>query len=127
MSASRAKGTKGENWFLPGLRWLWGDSVERAPLKGVQDNGDYVGVPYQIEAKSTKKPLFLEWARKATSKSWPWVILWKGDLRKSEGPYVLMPYEFYLALQDVANMTVDDPVKIARKIRDNPYILEDPF
>lgn len=102
MSRARAKGTRGENYFLQRLRTLFGDQVERAPLKGTLDYGDFTGVPYLHEAKHTVKPLFLEWARKATSKAGvrPWVILWKGDLRKGEGPYVLMPLALYEALAE---------------------------
>lgn len=96
MSRARAKGTRGENFFLPILRSLFGPRVERAPLKGVQDQGDYTGVPWLHEAKNTARPLFLEWARTATKKAGDqWVVLWKGDLRKNEGPYVLMPLSKY--------------------------------
>lgn len=96
MSKARAKGTRGENYFLERLRLLFGPQVERAPLKGVQDRGDFVNVPWLHEAKNTTKPLFLEWARKCTTKAGNnWVILWKGDLRKNEGPYVLMPLDKY--------------------------------
>jgi hypothetical protein len=97
MSKARQKGTAGENFFLERLRLLFGPAVERAPLKGVQDYGDFVNVPWLHEAKNTAKPLFLEWARKCTAKAGKeWVILWKGDLRKpGNGPYVLMPIEKY--------------------------------
>jgi hypothetical protein len=102
MSRARAKGTRGENYFLQRLRTLFGDQVERAPLKGTLDYGDFTGVPWLHEAKNTAKPLFLEWARKAASKagSLPWVVMWKGDLRKDEGPYVLMPMWVYEELVD---------------------------
>jgi hypothetical protein len=99
MSRSRIKGTKGENSFLPVLRRLFGAQVERAPLKGVNDYGDYTGVPWLHEAKNTARPLFQQWARTCEGKALDgrWVILWKGDLRKSsgQGPYVLMPLEMY--------------------------------
>ena len=97
MSKARAKGTVGENYFLDKLRPLFPD-IERAPLKGTADNGDFLNVPWQHEAKNTAKPLFLKWARVAQKKSYPWVVLWKGDLRKDEGPYVLMPLELYTDL-----------------------------
>jgi len=100
MSKARQKGTSWETALLEPLRRVFGPQVERAPLKGTADNGDFTGVPYQIEAKSTAKPLFLEWARKANAKSYPWAIVWKGDLRKNDqGPYVLMPFEHFCDLQ----------------------------
>lgn len=99
MSRARAKGTAGENYFLARLRVLFGANVERAPLKGTQDHGDYVNVPWLHEAKNTAKPLFQKWARVCEAKAgWNWVLLWKGDLRKNEGPYVLMPIEKYESL-----------------------------
>lgn len=103
MSRARAKGTAGENFFLPYLRGLFGPRVERAPLKGTQDYGDFTGVPWLHEAKNTAKPLFLQWARTCEKKAGHnWVLLWKGDLRKNEGPYVIMPMAKYLELADVA-------------------------
>lgn len=103
MSKQRAKGTAGENFFLPRLQRLFGPQVERAPLKGTLDYGDYTGVPWLHEAKNTAKPLFLQWARICTKKAgWDWVLLWKGDLRKNEGPFVLMPLEKYEALVEAA-------------------------
>lgn len=96
MSRSRSKGTVGENFFLAHLRELFGPHVERAPLKGTLDYGDFNGVPWLHESKNTVKPLFLQWARICERKAgWDWVLLWKGDLRKKEGPYVLMPLEKY--------------------------------
>ena len=100
MSAARAKGTQGENFFLGFLRVLFGDGVERAPLKGTADYGDFTGVPWLHEAKNTKKPLFLKWAAICEAKAGKdWVLLWKGDLRaRGNGPYVLMPLEKYMTL-----------------------------
>lgn len=101
MSRARAKGTAGENFFLPYLRGLFGPRVERAPLKGTQDYGDFTGVPWLHEAKNTAKPLFLQWARTCEKKAGNnWVLLWKGDLRKNEGPYVLMSLEKYMEMTD---------------------------
>jgi hypothetical protein len=100
MSKARAKGTVGENFFLARLRLLFGPQVERAPLKGIQDRGDYTGVPWLHEAKNTAKPLFQAWARICTVKAGnAWVLLWKGDMRKPDGqPLVLMPLPMYEAL-----------------------------
>lgn len=100
MSKARQKGTAGENFFLGHLRAVFGDHVERAPLKGVLDHGDFIGVPYLHEAKNTQRPNFLEWARIARKKAAgePWAVLWKGDLRKGDGPYVLVPLEHYDAM-----------------------------
>jgi hypothetical protein len=98
MSKARAKGTEGENFFLPRLRRIFGEQVERAPLKGVLDYGDYTGVPVLCESKNTVKPLFQQWARKCEKKAGSrWAIFWKGDLRthSGTGPYVLLPYDHY--------------------------------
>jgi len=113
MSRSRAKGTRGENYFLPRLRKLFYPNydgpeeehpLQRAPLKGVNDWGDFLGVPWLHEAKNTRKPLFQQWARTAEDKAKGehWVVMWKGDLRsKGNGPYVLMPLDTYETLTDV--------------------------
>lgn len=93
----RQKGTAGENFFLARLRGLFGEHVERAPLKGVQDKGDFVNVPWLHESKNTQRPLLQAWARTCEKKSDEWVILWKGDLRTptGNGPYVVMPLHLY--------------------------------
>lgn len=98
----RQKGTKWETELLPRLRSLFGNSVHRAPLRGTHDYGDFVGVPWLHEAKSTKVPKFLEWARTAKLKAGDahWCVLWHGDRRKDEGPFVLMPIELYEKLVD---------------------------
>ena len=104
MSKARAKGTAWETELLPLLRLLFGDQVERAPLKGTQDKGDFTGVPFLIEAKKTETPRFLEWARAAKKKNGgePFWIVWSGDRRKGEGPYVLMPLDHALWAQSNA-------------------------
>jgi hypothetical protein len=101
VSKARAKGTRGENRFLPVLRDLFGEQVERAPLKGALDNGDYVGVPWLHECKSTAKPLFQAWARVARKKAGgpQWILIWKGDERTADGqPLVLMDLAKYVEL-----------------------------
>jgi hypothetical protein len=102
MSKARAKGTQGENFFLGHLRELFGSHVERAPLKGTLDYGDFVNVPFLCESKHTQKPLFQQWARVCEKKTsgGRWVVLWKGDLRTTSGngPYVLMPLTLFKAL-----------------------------
>lgn len=104
MSTARAKGTSWEVELLPQLRALFGDQVERAPLKGVNDHGDFTGTPYLVEAKNTEVPHFVEWARTARKKARDksrWVILWSGgDRRKatSIGPSALVPLSFFREL-----------------------------
>lgn len=111
VSKARAKGTAYEVELLPILRAFFGPQVERAPLKGVQDQGDFTGVPYLHEAKNHLVPHFVEWARVAQRKSpGNWVILWSGgDRRKttSPGQLVTMPLIKYLDLLDV-EADIDD-------------------
>lgn len=94
MSKARQKGTSWEVELVPLLRDLFGPQVERAPLKGTQDRGDFTGTPMLVEAKNTQKPLFQAWARTCAKKAPRWVVIWKGDRRRSdpgEGPFVLQP------------------------------------
>lgn len=79
------------------LRRLFGEQVDRAPLKGTLDYGDYLNVPWLHEAKNTQKPLFLEWSRTCAKKAGTnWVLMWKPDLRLKESQaLVLMPVEKY--------------------------------
>jgi|CXWL01.1.fsa_nt_gi hypothetical protein len=100
MSKARAKGTAFEVELVPLLREVFGDRVERAPLKGTLDHGDFTGVPWLHEAKKTETPRFLEWARIARKKAGGnrWAVLWSGDRRKGDGPFVLLPLEHYLDL-----------------------------
>jgi hypothetical protein len=109
MSRSREIGTRGENYFLEILRALFGNHVERAPLKGIKDHGDFVNVPWLHESKArssgaTSRPLWNTWADVAKKKTtedprpWRWVVMWKGDLRQKQGPYVLMSSAFYQEL-----------------------------
>lgn len=100
MSKARQKGTSGENFFADLLRPIF-PLIDRAPLRGTLDRGDFTGVPVLHESKSTSTPKFLEWAETCEKKSpGHWVLMWKGDLRRKarSGPYVLMPIEHYLEL-----------------------------
>lgn len=99
MSAARSKGTGWEVELLPLLRLVFGPQVERAPLKGTQDKGDFTGVPWLHEAKKTDVPHFLQWAKTAQKKVGArWAVIWSGDRRKGDGPFVLLPLDHYLAL-----------------------------
>lgn len=97
MSKARAKGTKWETELLERLRGLFGPNVHRAPLRGTQDAGDFVGVPWLHEAKSTKAPHFLEWARTCAKKApnGAWAVLWHGDRRTDPTELVVLPYPLY--------------------------------
>lgn len=95
MSKARAKGTKWETELLDRLRGLFGPNVHRAPLRGTQDAGDFVGVPWLHEAKSTKAPHFLEWARTAAKKNERWCVLWHGDRRTDPTELVMMPLHLF--------------------------------
>lgn len=114
MSRQRAKGTRGENYFLARLRQLFYPTYdgpeEQHPLQrggsaqGSKDWGDFKGVPWLHEAKNTDAPRFLEWARTCEKKTdgTDWTVLWKGDLRKANsGPYVMMPLATYETLVNV--------------------------
>lgn len=95
MSKARDKGTRGENYFLASLRIIW-PTAERAPLKGTLDAGDYVNVPFPVEAKNTAKPLFLAWVRRlkviVARDGLPnrWVLIWTGDRRTLDGQALMV-------------------------------------
>lgn len=106
----RKKGTAWETYLLGPLRELFypelDHDMEDHPLQRLDmvarhkraADGDFVGVPFTIEAKSTKTPMFQAWARKLENKVGNgWAIIWKGDRRvkTGAGPYVLMPYELF--------------------------------
>lgn len=106
VNPSRIKGTVWETELLPALKEAFGEQVERAPLKGVLDCGDYAGVPFLVEAKSTKVPKFLEWARVARAKAnrhrgskW-WAICWHGDRRIDGLELAILPLDMFLELAE---------------------------
>lgn len=102
---SKQKGTKWETELLPILRGLFGGRVERSSLSGIHDYGDYINVPFLVEAKSTKTPMFQAWARKCEKKAGKaWTIIWKGDRRvqTGAGPYAVMPLELFEQLVQCA-------------------------
>lgn len=99
MSKARAKGTGWEVALLPWLRMKFGPQVERAPLKGTLDMGDFNGTPYLVEAKKTDVPHFLQWAKVCQKKSPDqWAVIWSGDQRKGDGPFVLVPFSQWLLM-----------------------------
>jgi hypothetical protein len=100
----RRKGTKWESLLLPLLRHVFGQQVERAPLKGTQDRGDFTGLPgrLMVEAKNTKTLCVPEWARRLNKMGPDWVIAWSGgDRRKADcpGPLAIMPLDTWLELE----------------------------
>jgi hypothetical protein len=97
----RKKGSSFEVELLPLLREVFGEQVERAPLKGTNDDGDFCGAPYLIEAKKTDVPHFLQWAKTAQRKrpAGDWRVVWSGDRRKGDGPFVMMPLTQWLVLE----------------------------
>jgi len=101
MNRPRQKGTRGENYFLAHLRTVW-PAAERAPLRGTLDRGDYVNVPFLIEAKNTERPLFKQWVRVLRVKaggSDRWVLVWKGDARTADGqPIMIIDFHFGMEL-----------------------------
>lgn len=105
MSKARAKGTGWETELLPLLRSVFGEHVERAPLKGIQDDGDFCGTPCLVEAKKTDVPHFLQWAKTASKKrpDGSWRIVWSGDRRRGDGPFVMLPLEQWLDLETRAD------------------------
>lgn len=107
MNKPRQKGTRGEVYFAERLRRIW-PAIERAPLKGTRDAGDYVNVSLPVEAKNTAKPLFLAWARRlkviVTRDQLPnrWVLCWKGDARTVDGEALMVvPLDFGLELLEL--------------------------
>lgn len=82
------------------MRALFGEQVERAPLKGTLDMGDFTGVPFLVEAKKTDAPHFLQWAKTCAKKAPRWCVVWAGDRRKGDGPFVLMPITLFAELAD---------------------------
>lgn len=115
MSASRAKGTGWEvdlrdihlrPLYYPDTPYGTEEEHLEHPLQRLDDvarhrrhaDGDFVGVPYTIEAKKTERPLFQQWARKLEGKvGKAWALIWSGDRRTKTGtgPYVLEPLELW--------------------------------
>lgn len=102
---SRDKGTRWETELLGKLREAFGPNVHRAPLRGTRDAGDYVGTPVVVEAKSTKQPRLIEWARRCVVATQhhgagpAWVIAWHGNRVQHEGPVAVMPLDYWLELE----------------------------
>lgn len=108
MSRQRAKGTRWETELLTALRAVW-PHAERAPLRGIQDRGDFNACnQWLLEAKNTTTPRFLEWARTARRKAGPdpWAVLWHGDRRADDGqPLALIDLTTFLHLATLEMIT----------------------
>lgn len=93
---SKKKGTVYETALLEFLRLIFGKQVERAPLKGTNDDGDFINVPVPIEAKNTKVLKLPEWARRLNliaerHQPGKWALFWSGgDRRRKDCPGELM-------------------------------------
>lgn len=101
MSRARQKGTGWEVELLPLLRDTFGPQVDRAPLRGTADHGDFLGLPgtLLVEAKKTDVPHYLAWAKTCQKKEPDnWMIVWSGDRRKGDGPFAMLPLELALRL-----------------------------
>ena len=111
MSKAREKGTRYEVALLTLLRLVFGSQVERAPLKGIQDAGDFVGVPFPIEAKNTEVLRLPEWVRRLRLIGGKrFVLFWSGgDRRRKDSPGELMivPADFGRHLLDIYANTED--------------------
>jgi hypothetical protein len=117
---SKKKGTWFEVWLRDQvLRPLFGPDVERVDeveRYSRDRKGDFTGVPFEIEAKSTQRPSFQQWARKMEHKCGKaWVIVWKGDRRvkTGTGPYAVMPielFEFILEEGERVKEVLGDPI-----------------
>lgn len=107
MSRQRQKGTGWETELLPLLREVFGEQVERAPLKGTADDGDFLHCGVLVEAKKTDVPHFLQWCKTAAKKrpNGDWRIVWSGDRRKGDGPFVMLPLEQWLLLEESERTT----------------------
>lgn len=103
MSKQRAKGTRWETELLTELANIF-PHVERAPLKGANDQGDFLNVnDWLLEAKNHKTPKFLAWADTCRTKTdtnhKPWAVLWHGDRRTRQGrPLALLDLDTFLEL-----------------------------
>jgi hypothetical protein len=102
MSKQRAKGTAFENHVLETyLKKIW-PKVERAPLKGVNDYGDFINVGYWlVEAKKRDRWDLPTWIRTILKKvrakgTSPWVLVFAGDKRSAiDIDLVVLPAEQY--------------------------------
>lgn len=108
VSRARAKGTTYENQLLSLIR-VFAPTVDRAPLKGVNDKGDFVNVPWPIEAKNRVQLRPLEWAkaikRKAadgTAEPWWWLCFKADDKRTKDsvGDVTMMPTSMAITLAE---------------------------
>lgn len=81
------------------LRAVFGPQIERAPLRGIHDDGDFVGLPHglHVEAKSTKTLLIPQWAGRLETilpAGHQWVIAWHGDRRSLPVELAITPFAY---------------------------------
>lgn len=106
MSKERSKGTRWESELLNKLAWIFPNHVitRAGTTKGAADEGDFLGGPFPIEAKSTKTLCIPLWVRKLRAKAATnrWTLLWHGDRRTADGKgLMVVDLEFGLELLKV--------------------------
>ncbi|HZU73568.1 MAG TPA: hypothetical protein VE990_12435 [Acidimicrobiales bacterium] len=103
MSRQRSKGTRWETELLNRLAWAFPNHVitRAGTTLGANDEGDFVGGPFPLEAKSTKTLCIPLWVRKLRAKAVThrWALLWHGDRRTADGQgLMVVDVEFGLEL-----------------------------
>lgn len=92
----RSKGTRYENRVRDGYLHDVFPNVDRAPLRGTQDYGDFTGIgDWLIEAKwratpgGLRIPSWLQQIKHKVEEGAPWVLQWAIDRRKDPVDYVI--------------------------------------
>jgi len=97
MSKQRAKGTRREVGWLPGLRRIWPNVKRAGNTLGPNDEGDYYNTgDWFVDSKHAKSLLIQQWVRDLDAKAeggHPWMLLCRADKRKFPYDLAIMPFE----------------------------------
>lgn len=122
MSKARRKGTDYENYLRDKYLSRVFPNVDRAPLRGVNDRGDFDGVGYYVmEAKKRNRwdlPSWIETTAEKAARDEPglehlWMVWFAGDKRKGRNrdDYVVMPAvlaTYLLECEQIAQDYIDE-------------------